>query len=110
MFDVAIIKWLVNAWRVSLLLEYGVNATYPVVVVSSKLADYTIGEPSTFNFAKVDREKWYGSMRKPASAGFLIVKNIMLNSLIAYAKRALNLLTISLSQYTVYLYSICVRC
>lgn len=49
-------------------------------------------------------------MIKPASAGFLIVKNIMLNSLIAYAKRALNLLTISLSQYTVYLYSICVRC
>ncbi|ABR76829.1 hypothetical protein KPN_01397 [Klebsiella pneumoniae subsp. pneumoniae MGH 78578] len=43
MFDVAIIKWLVNAWRVSSLLEYGVNATYPVVVVSSKLPDYTTG-------------------------------------------------------------------
>lgn len=49
-------------------------------------------------------------MIKPASAGFLIVKNIMLNRLIAFAKRALNLLTISLSQYTVYLYSIYVRC
>lgn len=58
MLDVAIIKWLVNAWRVSLLLEYGVNATYSVVVVSSKLPDYATGEPSTFYFANVDREKW----------------------------------------------------
>ena len=110
MFDVAIIKWLVNAWRVSSLLEYGVNATYPVVVVSSKLADYTIGEPSTFNFAKVDREKWYGSMKKPASAGFLLWKNLNLNISMVLAKSAAEGLNISRNRYTVYLYSVCVGC
>ncbi|WP_235309171.1 hypothetical protein, partial [Klebsiella quasipneumoniae] len=89
---------------------HGVNATYPVVVVSSKLADYTIGEPSTFTFAKVDREKWYGSMRKPASAGFLLWKNLNLNISMVLAKSAAEGLNISRNRYTVYLYSICVGC
>ena len=49
-------------------------------------------------------------MIKPASAGFLLWKNINLNMSMEFAKSAFNVLTIYLFRYTVYLYSVYVRC
>ncbi len=45
-------------------------------------------------------------MIKPASAGFLLWKNINLNMSMEFAKSAFNVLTIYLFRYTVYLYSV----
>ena len=55
-------------------------------------------------------EKRHCSMIKPASAGFLLWKNINLNMSMEFAKSAFNVLTIYLFRYTVYLYSVYVRC
>lgn len=55
-------------------------------------------------------EKRHCSMIKPASAGFLIWKNINLNISMVLAKSAAEGLNISCNRYTVYLYSIHVRC
>lgn len=55
-------------------------------------------------------EKRHCSMIKPASAGFLLCKNINLNISMVLAKSAAEGLNISCNRHTVYLYSIHVRC